>query len=96
MALRALRPSLPLAPDLLNYTLRLPTSPARVFFSGVVSLLPGTMSAEFEGRELKVHVLWSEEEVLHNLRKLEERVAELFGLELTPEEALPEAQDAHR
>ncbi len=91
VALRALRPSRPLHPTLLDYTLRLPENPARVFMVSVISLLPGTLSAELEGRHLRVHTLIQGPAVLENLRELEIRVAALFGLELGSHENTQEA-----
>lgn len=86
VALRALHPRLPLEPTILDYKLRLPENPARVFMADTISLLPGTLSAALEDRELRVHTLTQGPEVLENLRELERRVAALFGLELLPEE----------
>jgi len=83
VALRALRPSMPLEPEIVPYESRLPLNAARVFMAGVTSLLPGTLSAELEGRRLRVHSLAGADEALENLDKLENRVADLFGLELS-------------
>lgn len=86
VALRALRPNLPLDPDILEYEFRLPESPARVFMADAVSLLPGTLSVEIEGDCLRVHAL-SGPEAFETLRELESKTASLFGLELASEEA---------
>lgn len=83
VALRAVRPSMPLEPGLLSYESRLPLNAARVFMANTISLLPGTLSAELEGRHLRVHSLAGADEALKNLDKLENRVADLFGLELS-------------
>ncbi len=93
VALRALRPGLPLHPTLLDYELRLPEKPARVFMANTISLLPGTLSAELEGRRLRVHTLTQGPEVLENLRKLELRVSALFGLGPLSEETNREPKD---
>jgi multicomponent Na+:H+ antiporter subunit E len=85
VALRSLRPSLPLDPDVVDYALRLPGDPARVFMANVVSLLPGTLSAELDGPCLRIHTLTTEPRMLGTLRELESRVADLFGLALAPE-----------
>lgn len=82
VALRALRPSLPLDPDFVDYEIRLPEGPPRVFMANVTSLLPGTLGAELEGRRLLVHTLSRGPEVLENLEETEDRVAGLFGIEL--------------
>ena len=88
VALRALRPGRPLHPAFVDYELRLAENPARVFMANVISLLPGTLSAQLEGRRLRVHTLTRGQEVPDDLQDLESRVAALFGLELTaPEEA---------
>ncbi len=83
VALRALRPSMPLDPEIVPYESRLPLNAARVFMAGVISLLPGTLSAELKGRHLQVHSLMGADQALKNLDKLETRVADLFGLELS-------------
>jgi multicomponent Na+:H+ antiporter subunit E len=54
----------------------------RVFFSNVISLLPGSLGAGFEGDCLKVHWIDQEQPILERLRKEEERVATLFGITL--------------
>jgi multicomponent Na+:H+ antiporter subunit E len=71
--------------------LRLPPGSARTLFIAVISLLPGTLSAELEGRRLRVHTLIQDPAVLENLRELEIRVAALFGLELGSHENTREA-----
>lgn len=82
VALRAVRPSMPLDPEIVAYESRLPLNAARVFMANTLSLLPGTLSAELEGRHLRVHSLAGADQALQNLDKLEVRVADLFGLEL--------------
>lgn len=78
VAWRALSPRLPLNPRLVEYHLRLPNSPARVFFANVVSLLPGTLSVEVQERQLIVHALDGNASILDELQSLEEAVAALF------------------
>ena len=83
VALRAFRPSRPLAPGFLDYRLRLPEGAARAVMAATVSLLPGTLTADMkEGTYLRVHVLAEEGAVEEDLRELEARVAGLFGLDL--------------
>lgn len=79
VALRAFRYPLPLQPDLIDYPLRLPPGPATVLMSGLVSLMPGTLSVICEGH-LRVHVLdrhghWDED-----LERLEQRVGAVYRL----------------
>lgn len=83
---RALRLRMPLDPGFVEYRLRLPAGPARVFFANSVSLQPGTASVGIEGEVLTVHALDLGMPVEESLRDLEARVAGLFGVELTPVE----------
>jgi multicomponent Na+:H+ antiporter subunit E len=84
VAWRALHPGLPISPALARFPLRLDAhSPARVFFADVVSLLPGTLSADLQGGTLLVHVLSATvPEAIEELRRLEARAAAVFGLTL--------------
>ena len=87
VAWRALHWHLPIEPNVLRYRFHLPAdSPARVFFANAVSLLPGTLSASWQGDELQIHILADGERSFSRLRELEDRVASLFGHEpLSPE-----------
>lgn len=83
VARRALDPRLPLSPGLIEHTMRLrPGGPAAVFFVDLVSLLPGTLCAGVEERRVTVHVIDERLPNAEELRRLEERVAALFGEEL--------------
>lgn len=82
VAWRALHPDMPLAPALLDYKLRLPPGPARVFMVNVVSLLPGTLSAGLSETDLTVHVLDRNLPMRDRLQVLEQYVAALFGVSL--------------
>lgn len=84
VARRAFSPSLPLAPEMIRYPLRLPAGPARTLFVNVTSLLPGTFSAEIQGDEVAVHLLADTGDTLERLQELERRVAASFGLSLSP------------
>ena len=79
VASRAFRPALPLAPAMMDYSLRLREGTARVFFANTVSLLPGTLSADIRGDTLIVHVLDKNLPLSDQLRRLELAVARLFG-----------------
>jgi len=88
VARRACSPSLPLAPAMLDYSLRLREgTTARVFFANTVSLLPGTLSADILGDMLIVHVLDSTLPVSEQLQRLEVVVARLFGSPIGAEHA---------
>jgi multicomponent Na+:H+ antiporter subunit E len=84
VARRALAPSLPLAPDFVRHPMRLPGGPARTLMVSVVSLLPGTLSADLEedGATLLVHVLARESAA--SVSRLEARIAWLFDLDSSP------------
>jgi multicomponent Na+:H+ antiporter subunit E len=84
VAWRAFHPRLPISPSLKEYALALPADgPARVFFADVVSLLPGTLSAELHEHSVTVHLLNGESShALAELRRLEVSVGALFGVPL--------------
>jgi len=82
VAWRAFHPGIPIAPDLLEYTMRLPPGLPRVFMANMVSLLPGTLSAELNRNVLKVHVLDSQQDFLTELEALERSVARMFGVSM--------------
>ncbi len=82
VARRAFHPRLPLEPVLREYRLRLPDGRGTVFFANIVSLLPGTLSAELKSERLVVHVLDGRGPYLHELGALEERIAHLYGQDL--------------
>lgn len=79
VASRAFRPALPLTPTMVDYSLQLREGTARVFFANIVSLLPGTLSADIRGDTLIVHVLDGNLPTFEQLRRLELAVARLFG-----------------
>jgi multicomponent Na+:H+ antiporter subunit E len=83
IARRALHPRLAggdvIDPGLLELTLRLPAGPERVVFVGVVNLLPGTVSADLRDDLLVVHAIDHTPATERDLRRLEQRVAAMFG-----------------
>jgi len=80
VAWRAFHPRLPIAPDLIEYPLRLPPGLAQVVMANTVSLLPGTLSAALAQSVLKVHVLDGENDFKKELVEIEQHVARMFGL----------------
>ncbi|HKK50477.1 MAG TPA: Na+/H+ antiporter subunit E [Myxococcota bacterium] len=92
IALRAILPAegpggrrvFAIEPRLHQYGLRLPPGSARMFFIGVVSLLPGTLSADLEDDTLEVHVIGGSRDVEAQLESLERLVAPLFAVDLRP------------
>jgi multicomponent Na+:H+ antiporter subunit E len=80
-----------IAPGLVRYRWRLPAgSPARTLFVLCASLLPGTLVAAADDRELLIHALDATASVADELAALEQHVARLFALRLPA----PEAGDA--
>lgn len=82
VAQRAFRPTVRLDPALIDYPLRLSEGSACVFLINAISLMPGTLSAEFDGRRLTLHVLDRTIPVVEEIQALEFRVASLFGVTL--------------
>lgn len=87
VAWRSLHPRLPIHPQLIEYQFRLPPGAARVFFISIVSLLPGTVSADVRGDRLQVHVLDCRGPIQQRLAALERVVASLFATNIPPDEA---------
>ncbi|MCP3176403.1 Na+/H+ antiporter subunit E [Desulfuromonas sp. KJ2020] len=83
VARRVYDPRLPISPAICEFSLHLPPGPARVFLANTISLLPGTcsVSLQAEGR-LLVHALDDSRALEESLRRVERRVAALFGLTL--------------
>jgi multicomponent Na+:H+ antiporter subunit E len=86
VALRALRPRLPLSPAIIQHRLRLPPGPAPVMMASLVSLMPGTL-AIISGHRLRVHVLDDGRDYRAELGRLEAKVARVFGVALAPPQA---------
>lgn len=82
VARRAFSPAMPLDPALHRVPLRLRSDNASIFLAHVVSLLPGTLSAELVGNHLQVHALsGSADAILADTRRLEFYVSRLFAAE---------------
>jgi multicomponent Na+:H+ antiporter subunit E len=79
VALRALRPSMPLHPAWVNYSLRCTQSGQRLLLSALVGLLPGTFAARIDGDQLLVHVLDSRHPWQPVLAELEKRLMAVAG-----------------
>lgn len=82
VALRALRPSMPIAPRSVVYPLRLVDALPRVVFVNTLSLLPGTLSTHLDCESLVVHVLDCSGDFVEGISRVEDRVADLFGISL--------------
>jgi multicomponent Na+:H+ antiporter subunit E len=76
---RILARPLAISPGFLTYRTALRDQGARVFFLDLISLLPGTLSADLEAPErLVIHVLDIGADNYRELAQLELRVARLF------------------
>lgn len=81
VAWRALSPGLSLSPGIVCHPWGLPAGPARIFFCGVISLLPGTAVVAMAESHICVHALDDTPAVQAELQELERRVGALFRLE---------------
>ena len=79
VARRALTPRMPIQPSLVEYRTELPDGLPRVVLANVVSLLPGTLSADINGDVLCLHVLSAGAGEEASLRRLERSVARIFA-----------------
>jgi multicomponent Na+:H+ antiporter subunit E len=75
---RVLGRRLDVEPGLLEYPLRLSTPSGRVLFVGMVSLLPGTLSADLRDNNLLVHTLDVRGDVMSEIDRLERLMASCF------------------
>ena len=79
VAWRALRPTISLEPGLHEYEVKLTSASTRIFMAHVVSLLPGTLSADLRESTLTVHALSGSAEIVQrDLQILESKVAALM------------------
>lgn len=78
---RAFHPALPISPELIEYSTSLPNGIPRVFFSNIVNLLPGTLSAGFDGDLLQIHVLDRGGRHFDEISAIESRIARIFKVE---------------
>ena len=79
VAWRALQPRVQLKPGFLRYPMALPPGRARVFMVNVISLLPGTLSADIEGDVLVLHALDTSADVIVETREAETRISALYS-----------------
>lgn len=88
VARRALSPRRPVTPVIIRFALRLPAGPARHLFIGTMNIMPGTFSADLDGDHLHIHVLVDTgDELVRQLRALEEHVARALNERLEPSHA---------
>jgi len=82
VAIRALRPEMPLYPGVIRQDLRLPAGASRVALANVISMLPGTLSADLDEDSLVVHALDTRQDLHAMVRNLEPRIAAVFDVTL--------------
>lgn len=87
VARRTLTPKLNIQPGFSRYRLQLDHPVVRVLFVNCVSLLPGTLAADFDGDHLELHMLDSRVDPEPELRRLEQAIAGLFRLRLETADA---------
>lgn len=78
VARRALAIQPKIDPGMIEFETTLPEGTARVFFANVISLCPGTVSANLRDDIISIHVLDMQTSTADKLRGLEEAVAKLF------------------
>jgi multicomponent Na+:H+ antiporter subunit E len=79
---RALSPAMPMNPGLVRYRLSLPEVPQQVLLINCISLLPGTISADFHEQCITIHTIDRDMPVWSTVYHLERRIAALFGIPL--------------
>lgn len=80
VAWRALAPRLPVSPGWMVYDIRLSGDAPRRLFMTVISVMPGTLSVDVEGTELRLHALVTTgDDLRRQVETLEEGVAHVFG-----------------
>lgn len=84
VAVRALHPDMPLYPGTVRHELRLPEGASRIALANVISMLPGTLSADLEGNRLTVHALDARQDLHRMVADLEPRIAAVFTVPLEP------------
>lgn len=75
---RAFDPRMPMNPGLLTYTISLPPGPPRVLLVNCISLLPGTISADFQGKCITIHSIDKNIPVWASIQLLERRISRIF------------------
>ena len=78
VVMRTLVPRMRIRPGLVVYSTRLQSEAARVFFINSVSLLPGTLAADFNGNQLTIHMLDDSIDPEDELRRLEQAVLRIY------------------
>jgi len=86
VAWRALHPSRPLDPALVDVAWSLDSWHARLFFANLINLMPGTLCVRITEQGMTVHCLGRTERTLAGLQRLEAVIGNLFRPEGTQHE----------
>ena len=78
---RVIDPRLPIDPGFVEFRLSLPKGNPRVFLADIITLLPGTISADLDGEKIIIHALDKSMASQAEIRGLEIKVARLFGVQ---------------
>ena len=78
VVVRTLAPRMRIRPGFSTYHTNLKQRSARVFFANCVCLLPGTLAADLDEKELRIHMLDSGIEPQADLQRLEHAVARIY------------------
>lgn len=79
LARRVIGWRLDVEPGMFDYQLRLATPEECILFAILVSLLPGTLSADMQGSQMRIHTVDLRVDVTAELDRLERLVAACFG-----------------
>jgi multicomponent Na+:H+ antiporter subunit E len=79
VARRVMWPQLTIDPGFVSYRTSLPDGAERNLFLSVISLLPGTLTAQFDGDAVRVHAIDVESDLEAELVLLEHRIAGMFA-----------------
>ena len=79
---RVLRKEIRNEPEFYDYSIRLQHPMARQFFINTISLVPGTLSADWLDDNARIHTLDQEPQLKQGVIELENRIASVFGEQL--------------
>lgn len=75
-----LHPDLPIRPGLISYHTRLPPGPPLALLLNCISLLPGTISADYRESRILIHIIDLEQPAEKVIAQLEGRIGAIFRI----------------
>ncbi len=81
VAKKALQPKMSINPELIEYPWKLATPAPQILMVSIVSLLPGSLSVEFNDKYLQIHVLENTDKIIAELSILEQKISQIFRIE---------------